>query len=100
MVPAPNRSRHRVAASGVEYSSILSCIAALADHAKATAFWGRGERVAPFPIFKFDAGKQCFWAGPQMAQADAAETASGFRQQWSLGSATITGSYSIPSFAD
>jgi hypothetical protein len=30
------------------YSSIRSCIAAFTDHAKATAFWGRCERVAPF----------------------------------------------------
>jgi hypothetical protein len=37
-----------IASLRLAYSSIRSCIAAFANHAKATGFRGRCERVAPF----------------------------------------------------
>jgi hypothetical protein len=45
----PPQTAVAIASLRLAYSSIRSCIAALADHAKATAFWGQCERVAPFP---------------------------------------------------
>jgi hypothetical protein len=44
----PPQTAVAIASLRLAYSSIRSCIAAFVNHAKATAFWGRCERVAPF----------------------------------------------------